>query len=245
MAWVETDSLSFSARHESEDADAAVGILDALEELRIRLDGLFETTPGEVSVVIHSHPIALSLAHPWLPLARVLTAPAGRRYMAGWFSQDEIHVLAPSLLTERASRVEGSREALMLAPLHEYAHLVVGANNAELPPPFTVRTFRRYARWAWLCEGAATHFSGQDRHLRPAIRARLREGGRPSFPPGVRDAPLLGGSIYRLLEEERGEGACVELASNLDPVGPASAIARAFARPAVDVERDWRASLED
>jgi hypothetical protein len=245
MAWVETDSLSFSARHESEDADAAAAILDELEECRARLEGLFETTPGEVSVVIHSHPIALSLAHPWLPLARVLTAPAGRRYMAGWFSRDEIHVLTPSLLAERASRVEGSREALMLSPLHEYAHLVVGANNDELPPPFTVRTFRRYTRWAWLCEGAAVHFSGQDRHLRPAIRARLREGGRPSFPPDVRDATLLGGTVYRLLERERGQSACVGLASHLDPVGPASAIARAFGRPAVEVERDWRDSLED
>ena len=143
MTWVETDSRSFSARHESEDVEQAVAILDELEEFRARLEGVFDTTPGEVSVVIHSHSIALSLAHPWLPLARLLTAPAGRRYMAGWFAQDEIHVLAPNLLAERASRVEGSREALMLTPLHEYAHLVVGANNDELPPPFTTRTFRR------------------------------------------------------------------------------------------------------
>jgi hypothetical protein len=245
MAWVETDSLSFSARHESEEADAAVTILDELEEFRARLEGLFDTAPGEVSVVIHSHPIALSLAHPWLPMARVLAAPAARRYMAGWFSQDEIHVLAPAVLAGRASRVEGSREALMLSPLHEYAHLVVGANNPELPPPFTVGTFRRYVRWAWLCEGAATHFSGQDRHLRRAIARRLREGGRPSFPPDVRDAALLGGTVYRLLASELGERACVKLASRLDPVGPASAIARAFGRPAVQVERDWRDSLED
>ena len=189
MAWVETDSLSFSARHESEDADAAVAILERLEELRTRLDAVFESTPGEVSVVIHSRPWALALAHPWLPVARLLAAPAARRYMAGWFSTDEIHVLAPAALAERASRVEGSREALMLSPLHEYAHLVVGANNDELPPPFTTRTFARYVRWAWLCEGAATHFSGQGRHLRAAI-------------------------------------------------------ARAFGRPAVEVERDWRDSLE-
>jgi hypothetical protein len=244
MAWVETESLSFVARHESEDTDAAVAILDELERFRARLESFFDTTPDEVSVVIHSHAFALTMAHPWLPVARLLTAPAGRRYMAGWFGEGEIHVLAPSLLAERASRVEGSREALMLAPLHEYAHLVVGANNDELPPPFTTRTFRRYTRWAWLCEGAATHFSGQDQHLSPAIRARLREGGRPSFPPDVRDATLLGGTLYRLLAEDRGERACAELASTLDPVGPASAIARAFGRPAVEVERDWRAEIE-
>lgn len=244
MAWVETDSLSFSARHESDDADSAMAILERLEDFRSRMDGLFDATPGDVSVVIHSHPAALALAHPWLPLARVLAAPAARRYMAGWFSQEEIHVLAPRLLAERASRVEGSREALLLSPLHEYAHLVVGTNNAELPPPFTVRTFSRYVRWAWLCEGAATHFSGQGRYLRGAIARRLREGARPAFPPAVRDATLLGGTVYRLLERERGQAACVELASRLDAVGPASAIARAFGRPAAEVERDWRASLD-
>ncbi|MEA2351224.1 MAG: hypothetical protein QOG86_2165, partial [Thermoleophilaceae bacterium] len=64
-------------------------------------------------------------------------------------------------------------------------------------------------------------------------------------PPDVRDATLLGGSVYRLLERERGQSACVELASQLDPVGATSAIARAFGRPAVEVERDWRDSLED
>jgi hypothetical protein len=244
VAWVETDSQSFSARHESEDADAAMAILERLEDFRSRMDGLFEATPGDVSVVRHSHPAALALAHPWLPLARTLAAPAARRYMAGWFSQDEIHVLAPRLLAERASRVEGSREALMLSPLHEYAHLVVGANNQQLPPPFTVRTFSRYVRWAWLCEGAATHFSGQGRHLRGAIARRLREGGRPAFPPAVRDATLLGGSVYRLLQREAGEAACVALAaSRLDPSGPERAIEHAFDRPLGDVERGWRASL--
>jgi hypothetical protein len=244
VAWVETDSLSFSARHESEDSDAAVAILERLEDFRERLDGLFPTTPGEVSVVIHARPAALALAHPWLPVARMLAAPAARRYMAGWFSKGEIHVLAPAALEERASRVEGSREALRLSPLHEYAHLVIGANNARLPPPFTARAFVRYVRWAWLCEGAAVHFSGQNRHLRPAIARRLREGGRPSFPPDVRDAPLLGGSVFALLERAQGQRACVELASALDPAGPESAIESAFDRPLADVARDWRASLD-
>src|SRR5438105_765546 len=36
---------------------------------------------------------------------------------------------------------------------------------------------------AWLAEGAAVYFSGQGRHLRAAIARRLREGGRPAFPP--------------------------------------------------------------
>jgi hypothetical protein len=35
MAWVETDSLSFTARHESEDAGSAQRTLDALEDVRL------------------------------------------------------------------------------------------------------------------------------------------------------------------------------------------------------------------
>ena len=73
---------------------------------------------------------------------------------------------------------------------------------------------------------------------------RLRDGGRPAFPPAVRDATLLGGSVFRLLQREAGEPACVALtASRLDPAGPGRAIERAFGRPLADVERDWRVSL--
>jgi hypothetical protein len=244
VAWVETDSLSFSARHESEDADAAEATLERLEELRAQLDGLFEVTPGDVSVVMHAHPAALALAQPWLPVARLITAPAGRRYMAGWFSRDEVHVLSPAALAARASRVEGSREALLLSPLHEYAHLVLGANNPLLPPPFTLRTFSRYARWAWLCEGAAVHFSGQGPYLRAAIARRLREGGRPAFPPDARDALLLGATVLGLLQEGAGPEACVALVTRLDPAGGAAAIERAFERPLAEVERDWRGYLD-
>ena len=245
MSWVESHSPSFSARHEEHDADAAAEMLAQLERFRIRLDERFDVTPGEISVVMHPSPGALSLAHPWLPLARMVTAPAGRRYMAGWFAKREIHVLAPDALEARASAVPGSREALLLTPRHEYAHVVVGANNPELPPPFTPGTFRRYLRWAWLCEGAATHFAGQTEHLRPGIARRLREGGRPQFPPDARDAVLLGGTVFALLEEEAGPDACARLAARLPEPGGAAAIETAFGRSAADVERQWRARLDE
>jgi hypothetical protein len=245
MAWVESHSPSFSARHEERDADAAADILADLERLRIRLSERFETTPGEVAVVMHPTAAALSLAHPWLPLARMAAAPAARRYMAGWFGRGEIHVLAPGALEERASAVAGSREALLLTPRHEYAHLVIGANNPALPPPFTPRTFARYLRWAWLCEGAATHLAGQTAHLRPAIARRLREGGRPEFPPAARDAVLLGGTVFALLEEEAGMAACVEMAARPPAGGGATAIESAFGRSAAGVERQWRARLDE
>jgi hypothetical protein len=242
MAWVETHSLSFSARHDSAQADDAAAVLDSLEAFRDELDGRFERTPYEVSVVIHPRPLMLALAHPWLPLARLAAAPASRRYFAGWFSAREIHVLAPAALERRASGVPGSREALLRTPQHEYAHLVVGANNPALPPPFNPRTFRRYVEWAWLCEGAAAWFSGQTRRLRGAIARRLREGPGPAFPPPARDAFLLGGTVLSLLELERGPEACVALASRLGASG-GGAIERAFGRPAAAVGRDWREHL--
>lgn len=245
MPWVESHSPSFTARHEERDADAAADMLADLERLRIRLSERFETTPGEVAVVMHPTPTALSLAHPWLPLARIAGAPAGRRYMAGWFSTREIHVLSPAALEERASAVAGSREALLLTPRHEYVHLVIGANNPALPPPFTLRTFSRYLRWAWLCEGAATHLAGQTEHLRPAIARRLREGDRPAFPPAARDAVLLGGTVFALLEQEAGMAACVEMAASPPQEGGQTAIESAFGRSAAAVERDWRARLDE
>jgi hypothetical protein len=245
VPWAESHSPSFSARHEERDADAAAEMLAQLERFRIRLDERFETTPGEVSVVMHPSRAALSLAHPWLPLARMAAAPAGRRYMAGWFGRREIHVLAPDALEARASAVPGSREALLLTPRHEYAHVVIGANNPALPPPFTPRSFGRYLRWAWLCEGAATHLAGQTEHLRPAIARRLREGGRPDFPPAARDAVLLGGTVFDLLEQQAGTAACVRLAARPPEAGGAAAIESAFGRPAAEVEREWRARLDE
>jgi hypothetical protein len=219
-------------------------VLDGLEGFRERLEGLFERTPYEVAVVLHPRPLALALAHPWLPLARLAAAPASRRYFAGWFSRREIHVLAPDALEGRASATAGSLEALMLTPEHEYAHLVIGANNPDLPPPFTPASFARYLSWAWLCEGAAAYLSGQVPHLRAAIVRRLREGPRPVFPPSARDAFLLGGTVFSLLEREAGPEAAAALAEEPLAVGPRELIERVFERRLHRVERDWREQLD-
>jgi hypothetical protein len=243
VPWVESQSLSFSARHDSSQQQEAAAVLTSLEVLRDELDGLFERMPGEVAVVLHPRPWALALAHPWLPLARFTAAPASRRYFAGWFGEHEIHVLSPPALERRASGVPGSREALLLSPQHEYSHLVVGANNPDLPPPFSPAAFRRYVRWAWLCEGAASWLSGQVPHLRAAIVRRMREGGRPAFPPEARDAMLLGGTVFDLLERERGPRAAAALATSALDHGPRSVLVDAFGRHLAGVERDWRASL--
>ena len=240
MSWVESHSLSFSARHDSTHAAEAAAVLDRLEAFRTGLGELFDDTPGDVSVVIHPRPLMLAFAHPWLPLARLGSAPASRRYFAGWFSREEIHVLAPPALERRASSVPGSLQALMLTPEHEYAHLVLGANNPDMPPPFSGGGFRRYLRWAWLCEGVATHFSGQTPHLRAAIVRRQHEGPRPDFPPSPRDAQLLGGTVFSLVERLEGADAAVALAESRDDDGPRRAIEWAFGRRMAEVAAYWR-----
>lgn len=245
MPWVETESPSFTARHESDQADEAVSVLEELEGFREQLGQLFEITPGDVAVIIHPGPVQLYLAQPWLPLARLFAAPASRRYFSGWFSSREIHVLAPHVLRERASSVPGSREAIGLAPLHEYAHLVVGANNPSMPPPFSPRSFRRYVANAWLCEGAATWLSGQAQFLGPAIARRMHEGGPPAFPPRARDALLLGGTVFALLEREQGWRACVRLACEPLEGGAMEALQNAFGRHRSEVGPVWRRYLTE
>jgi len=230
MPWVETESLSFAARHESGQTGSVERLLDDLERFRTALEPRFEAVPGEIAVIVHPRSLMLSLAHPWLPAARMVSAPAGRRYFAGFYNRREIHVLAPSVLEARASEVAGSREAMLLSPRHEYAHLVVGANNPSLPPPFTPGTFRRYVRMAWVSEGAATYLAGQVPHMRAAVARRLREGGRPSFPPAARDALVLGGTVFDFLANEAGQPAADALALSQTPEDAMAALGSSTAR---------------
>jgi hypothetical protein len=220
-------------------------VLRQLEASRERLQKLFGEDLGTLDVVLHGSRAQLHAAQPWLAIQRRLTAPAGRRYLVGWAGEGALHVLAPRLLAQRASNVEGSLEMLMLAPSALLARRLVAAVNPELPPPFGPRAFRRYLRWAWLVEGAGQFFSGQTRHVRPAITRRLREGGTPSFPPGRRDAPLLGGTVFDLLSREEGERACVALVRSELSAGPAQALEKGFhGRALRHTESAWRAHLE-
>jgi hypothetical protein len=244
VPWVETVSPHFAARHELADDDDVAGVLELLEGTRERLGAVFAALPEDVEVIVHGSDAALTAAQPYLPLLRRMVAPASRRYLVGWFGAGSIHVLAPRLLAARASNVPGSREMNLLAPAALYAQLVVGANNPRLPPPFRVASFSRYVRWAWLQAGAAQWFAGQTAYARPAIARRLREGPEPDFPPGVRDAHLLGGTIFDLLAREEGEQACVRLASELPSGGAREALRYAFhGRALKHTESTWRAHL--
>src|SRR5215217_4955317 len=159
MPWVETESLSFTARHDSGDAAYAERTLDRMEDLRLRLEERFEEVPGDVTIVVHTHPMLLTMAHPFLPAARWAAAPAGRRYLAGWAMATELHVLNDDFMDRRAAG-EDSRRALRGTAERLYVQIVLGANNERLPPPWGPRRFGRYLRWAWLIEGAAQYYSG-------------------------------------------------------------------------------------
>jgi hypothetical protein len=242
--WVETESLSFTARHEQADEDSAQRTLDALEDLRLRLEERFPEAPGDITVVVHPSPAWLAAAHPFLPAARLAAAPAGRRYLAGWAMAGELHVLNDHYLDRRAAG-EDSLAALRGTAERLYAQIVIGANNPSLPPPWGPRRFARYLRWSWLVEGGSQYFANQVPLFRAAVQTRMRSGEEPSFPPSARDSTILGGTIFDLLERARGPEACALLVSRVRREGPGRAIEIAFGEPARAVEREWRRYLRE
>ncbi len=243
-AWVESASRNFTARHDEQDSREARGVLALLEDTRERVGAVFATLPGEVTVVVHSSNAQLDMAQPFLPVMRRVTSPSARRYLAGWTGRGTLHVLAPRLLAERAANVEGSREMLALTPAALYVQLVVAACNPALPPPWAPRSAVRASRWAWLLAGTGQWFSGQTAHARPAIARRMREGARPDFPPSLRDAVLLGGTVIDLVAREQGVARAVALASALPRGGPREALVATFdGRAMVHTEGTWRAHL--
>ena len=113
---------------------------------------------------------------------------------------------------------------LMMTPAALYAQLVIAANNRRCrrrcapPPPLGLALLGR---------------------RRPLLRAdRLRasgdrpppaRGSRAALPPGLRDAALLGGTVFDLLERERGADAAISLAFTRPEGSPGRALEHAFA----------------
>lgn len=244
MAWTETASPSFRARHDTAHAREAGRLLGELEQARASLAAYFPRPAEELTVVLHGSMASLLFARPRVALELAATAPAARRYLAGSAGGSELHVLSADALAARASAVSGSREMLALTAPVLYARRVIAANNRELQKAARAARPMLALRWAWLLEGAARWFAGQTDHARPAIARRLREGGQPAFPPSLRDAPLLGGTVFDLLAREHGVGAAVRLAGRLHPGGPRAALGRAFGgRALVHTEGAWRGHL--
>ncbi|MCO5315945.1 MAG: hypothetical protein M9938_07275 [Solirubrobacterales bacterium] len=244
MTWTETTSLTFSARHDDADRSFAEEVVDRLEDLSLKLEDRFEWVPGGITVVVHPSAAWLNAAHPFLPFVRWSAAPAGRRYLAGWAMATEVHVLGEKASTRRAAG-EASLEALRGTAERLYTQIVLAANNDSIPPPWTPSRFFRYLNWAWLVQGGAQHFSRQVDYFRAAVIRRLREGSRPSFPPSRRDAIILGGTIFDLLEDYRGGGACELLVARLRRDGPAANLEAAFELPLREIEAMWHDYLRD
>src|ERR1700761_2813891 len=244
MTWVESSSACFRARHEAAGTEDAERVLESLEETRARLSPLFARLPEEVAVVLHEGPAGLMFPNPLLAASWLWTAPAARRYVVGWDGRREIHMLAPRLLRARASHVPGSREMLERAAACLYARRVIVDSNRDLARVMPALRVRRELRWAWLLEGAARWFGGQTFYARPAIARRLREGGRVAFPPSLRDAPLLGGTVVDLLVREQGESAAARFACRFPASGARAALGAAFGGGSLKQTEDaWRSHL--
>ena len=198
-------------------------------------------------MVIHPRP---AHARPRPPLAAAGQAGHGARPAAATSpagSPPTRSTCSPrprSSAARRASRAR--REALLLTPLHEYSHLVIGARSTR-----TCRrrsrpaTFRRYVRRAWLCEGAATWLSGQTGHLRGGDRAPAAGGRPPGLPALHRATPSCSAArCSRCSRRRRGPRRPSSWPPRASAVRDRPAIERAFGRPAAAVERDWRDYLE-
>jgi len=244
VTWVESVSRSFRARHDSAARDDAERVLYSLERTREQLSVRFPAVVEGMTVVLHRSTLSLSLARPAVGVSWLTTAPAARRYLAGWAGREELHMLEPAILEQRASAVPGSREMLQLTAPALYARRVIAASNPDLAHRPTPRRARQELHWAWLLEGAARYFVGQTEHARPAIARRMHEGRQPRFPPALADALLLGGTVIDLLARKRGETAAARLASRLDHHGAHAALRRAFGGlPLVDIEGEWRSHV--
>jgi hypothetical protein len=243
MPWTETDSLSFTARFEEGDEETAERTLDELEDLRLRLEDRFDSAPGGITIVIHPNGAWLAAAHPFLPAARMVASAAGRRYLAGWATTNELHTLTDAALERRAAGPD-SRRALLGTSRRLYTQITLATHNDRMPPPWGPRGFARYLRWAWLIEGAAQHYAGQSADFRAAILRRLADRSRPSFPPSARDAVILGGTVFDLLEQERGPASCDLLASRLPKAGPVATLETAFDASIREIESAWREHVD-
>jgi hypothetical protein len=244
LTWVETESLSFVARHDDEDTVCAQRLLDELEDARLRLEERFDEAPGGITVVIHDNPASLAFSQPLLPIAKWAASSAARRYMAGWAMARELHLLNDTWMARRAGG-DDSLKALNGTAERLYSQLVIAANNDRLPPPWGPRRTVDYLRWAWLVDGGAQYFANQAPLFRPAAITRLRGGERPSFPPGPRDALVLGGTVFELLDRLNGRDACLQMVSRLRKDGPLGNIEVAFEASAAEVEAAWRELLAE
>src|SRR4051794_8816763 len=136
MAWLESATEHFVARHDEVEERGAHAVLELLENTRARLSERLRTLPEEeVAVVLHGSTAQLHAAQPMLPLLARATTPAARRYVVGRVAGDTIHVLSPRALEQRGAgftKTHPSRDFLRLAPAALYGRVVVAHLNPRL-----------------------------------------------------------------------------------------------------------------
>ena len=246
MAWIETESLSFVARHEAEDSDSAQRTLDALEDLRLRLEERFDEAPGEITVIVHPTP-GLARRRPPVPSRRSPGGGPGRdgATWPGWAMASELHVLNDDYLDRRAAG-EDSLAALRGTAERLYVQIVVGANNDRLPPPWGPRRFLRYLRWTWLIEGAAQYYAGQvaavpRRRQHAACATARRPRSRPRL--ATRSSSAARSSTCSSASAARTPATCSPRASVATAHG--GSLELAFDARFRDIERAWRDYLRN
>ena len=226
MAWVETVTPSFRARHESADDGRRRARARLARRRRARASRSSSRERPPTSRSSSTAPAALlDLAHPLVPLERLLTAPAARRYVVGSTGgAATIHVLAPrrcgrARRTSRArARCSSSRPTVL------YAQLVVGAQQPA--PAAAVRRRRGCSarlRWAWLVEGAAQLLRRPDRARAPGDRAAPARRRAPRLPARrCATRALLGGRSSTCSRARRAARPAMRLACYLDPAATRS-----------------------
>ena len=244
MAWVETAASPSSPATSRHRPTRPRRVLDDLEAFRTELEGAVRRRARRGR---GGHPPAAADARAaprpgcrWRAWCR---RPAGRRYFAGLVRRGEIHVLAPAALEQRASGRAGLARGAAAEPRATSTPTWWSApTTPSLPPPFTPGHLPPLRAHRPGCARAPPPTSpARCRTCAPAVARRLREGGRPAVPAGVaRDALVLGGTVFGLLERERGPEACVELAAAPRHAQPAQRRSRTLsAGPARASSASW------
>ena len=200
MPWVETTSLSFTARHESaHDGRRARRCSRRSRRIARASRSCSRGSPGTSRSCCTTRALQLG-ARPALPSTRpaprlarrrAATWPAGSRRARCTCSRREV-------LRALAGGPGLARGADAARPQRVYTMLVVGEQQpaAAAAVPAGARS-RTTARVAWLAEGAAQYFSGQVPLLRAAIATRLRARAASTSRPRARDAAHPGRRAVR------------------------------------------------
>ena len=188
---------------------------------------------GDLAVVLHPTSAQLDAAQPWLPLQRARTAPAARRYVVGTVTEEEIHVLAPRVLAQRASNVEGSLELLMLAPSALLAKRMLAYRSGAWPGAGRRRPGASRA--------PRSSSPARSSHIRPAAVLPTTSGPRRASRPAAATRSCSAARVFDLLAARGGRRGARR-------AGPrarsAQALERAFhGRPLRQTEQAWRSHL--